>query len=104
MTRLRFGRSVVGTLLAVMGCVAPRASAQADAAESAAASQVRALEYKWADSEKRKDNVALDALFDNALVFVDYDGSLLSKAAYLTKIRAQAGVLEVAMDSMTVHT
>src|ERR1700685_1623492 len=109
MTRSPFGRMsgplVIGTLSAVMGCGAPRAAAQTDGRESAAAAQVRALEYKWADAEGHKDNLTLDALFDNALIFVEYDGTLLSKAEYLTKIRmAQAGVVEIATESMTVYT
>jgi ketosteroid isomerase-like protein len=102
MARLLFGRLVVGTLLAVAGGAAVRCAAQTN---GPAAAQVRALEYKWADAEARKDNLTLDALFDNALIFVEYDGTLLSKAAYLTKIRmAQPGVVEVATESMTVYT
>jgi len=104
MSCLRLGILATGALCAVVGCVTLCAAAQAGVPESPAAAQVRALEYKWADAEKRKDIFALDAFIDNALVFVDYDGNFLSKAAYLTKIRvAQAGVLEIAIESMNVH-
>jgi ketosteroid isomerase-like protein len=93
-------------LALVVACAASRlTAAQGTDSVSGAASHVRALEYKWAEAQARKDNRALDALFDNALVFVEYDGTLLSKAAYLTKVRMAGPTLqEVATESMSVHT
>ena len=78
---------------------------QGGGAENGAASVVRALEHKRAEAEVRKDNSALDAMFDNALVAIEDDGALLSKAEYLARIRlAGSTLLEVAVESMTVRS
>ncbi len=69
-----------------------------------AASKVRALELDWSKAEARKDNAALDALFDSSLVFVDYDGALLTKSDYLARVRsAGPGLLNITTESMTVR-
>ena len=44
----------------------------------------------------------LDALFDNALVYVDPDGTLLTKAQFLWHVRS-APVTQVVTQSMQVH-
>jgi hypothetical protein len=59
-----------------------------DAADAGAASKVLALELAWNQAEERKDTKALDALFDNALIYVDYDGSLRTKAEFLARVKS----------------
>ena len=51
-----------------------------------------ALEHAWNQAEAFKDLKALDSLFDNSLVYIDYDGSELTKAEFLSRgeIRARA--------------
>lgn len=60
---------------------------QGSAPDSGGAAKVRVLEHRRAEAEVRKDNIALDAMFDNALVLIEDDGTLRSKAEYLSRIR-----------------
>ncbi len=70
--------------------------------ESSARARVLALEHAWNQAEVFKDMKALDALFDNALVYVDYDGSLLTKAEFLAHVKS-AHIDQVITESMTVE-
>lgn len=70
-----------------------------------AEAKVRAMEDARFQAQQRKDNHTLDAMFDNALVWVEQDGSLLTKAEYLAQVHeAGSGILEIAAQSMKVHT
>jgi len=70
--------------------------------EATVGTKILALEHAWNQAETFKDMKALDALFDNALVYVDPDGTLLTKAEFL--LRVQAGpVQQVVTQSMMVH-
>ena len=73
-------------------------------AGSGLAAKVRDLEYARFDAQRRKDNLALDAMFDNALVWVEPDGVQLTKADYLAKLRKpDINVTEINPESMTVR-
>ncbi len=74
-----FALTVVCTILPL--------AAQEVGANGATEAKIRALEMSWAQAEARKDNTALNALFDDGLLFVEYDGQLLTKAQYLSKVR-----------------
>jgi uncharacterized protein DUF4440 len=64
---------------------------------------IRALEREWTVGQSRNDNRALDLLFDNALVYVEY-GKLMSKGEYLSRIRQYAPELDqIEMGPMNVH-
>lgn len=64
---------------------------------------IRALEREWTVGQSRNDNRALDLLFDNALVYVEY-GKLISKGEYLSRIRQYAPELDqIEMGPMNVH-
>lgn len=64
---------------------------------------IRALEREWADAQARNDNRALDLIFDNGLVYVEY-GKLVTKGDYLLRIHQQApGIDQVDMEPMTVR-
>ena len=79
--------------------------AQGSEGDSGAAARVRVLEHRRAEAEVRKDSIALDAMFDNALVMIEDDGTLRSKAKYLSRIRMTgAEVLEIAVVSITVRS
>ena len=55
---------------------------------SAEESKILALENAWNQAEAHKDLRSLDQLLDPSLVYVDYDGSRMSKAQFLASIRA----------------
>jgi len=57
---------------------------------SAAGSKVLALESVWNMAEEKADVRALDLIFDESMIYVDEDGSLLSKAQFLAHVK-QAG-------------
>lgn len=64
---------------------------------------IRALEHEWVEGQTRNDNRALDLIFDNALVYVEY-GRLVTKGEYLSRIKqAGPGVSEVVLEGMTVR-
>lgn len=64
---------------------------------------IRALEREWTVGQSRNDNRALDMLFDNALVYVEY-GRLMSKGEYLSRIRQYAPELDqIEMGPMNVR-
>lgn len=92
-------------LFVVLGSAALFSAGQSSETESGAAVKVRFLESRRAEAEMHKDTMALDAMFDNALVMIDADGTLRSKAEYLSRIR-QAGtaVLQVDVEAMTVRS
>lgn len=59
--------------------------AQAGGSEDAAAA-IRSLEQQWTVGQSRNNNAALDLIFDNALVYVEY-GKLVPKGEYLARIK-----------------
>jgi hypothetical protein len=73
--------------------------------DSDAPARVRVLEHRRAEAEVLKDNTALDAMLDNALVIIEDDGTLLSKAEYLSRIRlAGTAALEITVESMSARS
>jgi hypothetical protein len=61
--------------------------------EGGAATTIRALEKEWSEAQSRNDNRALDLIFDNALVYVEY-GRLVSKGEYLVRIKQASSQLD----------
>jgi ketosteroid isomerase-like protein len=76
--------SGIGLLFAASWFVA--AQDQGDSAANR--SKIIAFENAWNQAEERKDAKALDALMDNSLVYTDYDGTLKTKADFLTSVKA----------------
>ena len=75
-----------------------------DVLEGTAAAAIRALEHEWVEGQSRNDNRALDLIFDNGLVYVEY-GKLISKGEYLSRVKAaESGPSQIAMENMTVRT
>lgn len=67
------------------------------------ASAIRALEHQWVDGQSRNDNGALDLIFDNSLVYVEY-GKLVSKGDYLIRVKATGPqISQIVMEPMTVR-
>jgi ketosteroid isomerase-like protein len=87
---------------AIILAVAPHSSFAQSEAESV--TTVLALEHAWNQAELRKDTKALDAIFDNALVYVDYDGTFRSKAEFLGRIKnSSSHPQQEVTESMTGH-
>jgi ketosteroid isomerase-like protein len=82
----------------------PTALAQSTIAQQEAKSNIIALEHAWDQALEREDAKALSALFANSLLYVDYDGKLLTKIEYLERVKANATKLQqVVAQEMTVE-
>jgi ketosteroid isomerase-like protein len=74
-------------ILAALLVYAVAAVSQEESDASARESLV-ALEHAWDQALENGDVKALSAIFDNRLIYVDYDGKLLTKAEYLLRVKA----------------
>ena len=75
-----------------------------DASDPGTAASIRALEKQWTVGQSRNDNRALDLIFDNALVYVEY-GRLVTKGEYLARIKSVAPEADqIVMEPMIVRT
>ncbi len=70
--------------------------------ESASRSKILALEHVWDQAESARDLKALDELFDNALTYVEFDGTVMTKAEFLSRVKS-APPHQVTTESMTVE-
>ena len=71
--------------------------------ESGTAAAIRALEHEWVEGQSRNDNRALDLIFDNSLVYVEY-GNLVSKGDYLSRIKkGSPQPSQIVMEAMSVR-
>jgi hypothetical protein len=80
------------------GCAA--LSVPAQEADGNIATTIRALERGWVDGQSWNNNRALDLIFDNALVYVEY-GQRVTKGDYLARIKQESP--QIAMEAMTVR-
>lgn len=66
--------------------------------------RIRALEVAWNHAERAKDAAALSQLLSESLIFVDYDGTLMTKAQFLAATKDPSSVTEQLInEGMTVH-
>jgi ketosteroid isomerase-like protein len=96
---------LVGTFLMFFGVVTACVPAQTDAD---AKSKIVALEQLWNQAYKSGDTKALDSILDDAIVLVNDDGSVQTKAEFLTSVKLSnsqpnAQQQQVAPESLTVH-
>lgn len=89
-----------GVLLAVL-CRIPSSASDLAARNSEVASVVLRLERSKFRALEQKDTGVLNVLFDDALMLVDFNGDLLTKAAYLQGLH-DAIPLRAVPESMTV--
>ena len=90
-------------VLMILACLLLLA-AQQDDSEAQARSQVLALEKLWNQAYKAGDRKALGSILDNGLVLVEDDGSLKTKAEFLSSVQAPTSNEEqVAPESLTVR-
>jgi ketosteroid isomerase-like protein len=52
-----------------------------------AGSRILALENVWNQAVEHRDTKALDAMFDNSLVYIEHDGQIMTKAEYLASVK-----------------
>lgn len=90
---------LVWLLILVGACVHARAQ---DADEGGVRSKVLALEHAWNQAEAFNDLKALDSIFDNRLVYIDSDGTLMTKAEFLSHVKS-SHLQQVITQSMTVQ-
>jgi ketosteroid isomerase-like protein len=87
----------------VLACTACLLTAQ-DTVDAGARSNVLALEHAWDQAQERGDIKALGAIFANSLVFVDYDGVLLTKSEYLARVKSDSPhVQQFVIESMNIQ-
>jgi ketosteroid isomerase-like protein len=88
-------------------CVAMLVSAVAFAqgtSDADSESKILALESAWNQAVETRDTKALNAIFDNFLIYVEHDGRVMSKAEYLATVkRAGANPQQVTTEGITAH-
>lgn len=66
--------------------------------------RILALETAWNHAEQNKDIAALDQLLSASMVYIDYDGSLQSKAEFLASAKSESLHPEqITNEEMTAH-
>ena len=94
--------SLVGVVLISLCVVLGKA--QDSSKLAAEEGRLLALESAWNHAEQSKDAVALNQLLGESLVYVDYDGTLLSKKEFLeTTLHNNVQQEQINNDGMTVH-
>lgn len=86
-SRSRFARAMTCGI-ALLFATSLSAVAQGQGDSAAQRSRVLAFESAWGMAEKDKDVKALDALLDDSLTYIDYDGTLKSKGDFLAGVKA----------------
>jgi ketosteroid isomerase-like protein len=90
--------------LVILLCAALAPAAAQNSDDSAVRSKILALEHAWDQAQERGDVKALSAIFDNALIYVDYDGKLLTKAEYLARVNANhTHMQQIVAEEMSVQ-
>jgi ketosteroid isomerase-like protein len=95
-------------LLMLMACATGLLVAAQEDTESSTKSKIVALEQAWNQAYKSADTKALDVLLDNAIVLVNDDGTVQTKAEFLASVKSaslQVGSQEqqVVPESMSVR-
>jgi len=78
--------------------------AQTPATPDPQQSKILALENAWNQAEEHKDAKALETLLHPDLVYIDYDGSIMSKGQFIASIKAPTLKPEqIVNESMSAH-
>ena len=72
-----------------------------DADEAGVRTKILELEHAWNQAEAFNDLMALDSLFDNRPVYIDSDGTMMTKAAFLSHVKTSH--LQQVTQSMSVQ-
>src|ERR1700733_14311468 len=66
--------------------------------------KILALENAWNQAEEHKDAKALDSILASTLVYIDYDGSFMSKAEFMASVkRPSLHPSQIVNDSMSTQ-
>jgi ketosteroid isomerase-like protein len=81
--------TTIKTLMSVAAVVfaASLAALAQDTSDADAVAKILALESVWNQAVAARDTKALDAIFDNLLVYVEHDGRVMGKAEYLAGVK-----------------
>lgn len=94
-------------ILVLLTCVCFGGICAAQESDAAVKSKVVALEQLWNQAYKSGDAKALGAILDDAIVLVNDDGSVQSKAEFLASMKstmpASAQQQQVSPESFNVH-
>jgi len=91
------------TVLVLLAITLPGFPQTAGVAE-AERSKLLALENAWNQAEKHKDAKALETLLDPELIYVTYDGSMMTKVEYIGSIKAPSLTPDqIVNESMTAY-
>jgi ketosteroid isomerase-like protein len=92
-----------GLVTALVFAVLSFAAAQNNG-DSSAISNILALEHAWDQAQERGDVKALAEIFDNSLVYVDFDGQVLTKTGYLERAKSNSTHMEqIISEQMSVQ-
>jgi ketosteroid isomerase-like protein len=75
------------SLVLIAVCAVALLAPAQETADAGAATKILALENAWDRALESKDIKVLDAIFDNGMVYVEFDGTLLTKAELLAKVK-----------------
>jgi ketosteroid isomerase-like protein len=90
-------------LLFIVSLAIPLIHAQGGASD-ADRRRILSLENAWDQAVHQKDAQALNLILGPDLVYVDYDGKLMGKAAYLASIQSQTlQPARIVSESVNVH-
>lgn len=93
----------VGVISFVALCLLGSATPQ-NIGDAGVATRLLALEHAWNQAEERKDTKAMDGILDGSMVYIDHDGSLLSKAEFLARVKdPRLQPQEETTESMSAH-
>jgi hypothetical protein len=87
--RAGFARVIICGFALLLTATLP-AVAQDQVDSAARRSRVMVFESAWGMAEKSKDVKALDALLDDSLTYIDYDGTLKTKSDFLAGVKARS--------------
>jgi hypothetical protein len=91
-------------VLLVLVCATSLSGSAQEAGAGDGARAVRALEGERVTAQSRDDNHALDLIFDNALVYIEY-GKVVTKGDYLLRVKsAKPQAHQIVPEAMTVRT
>lgn len=66
--------------------------------------KILALENAWNQAEEHKDVKALDSLLDPTLVYIDYDGSMMTKAQFMASVQVpELHPQQIVNETMAAH-
>jgi ketosteroid isomerase-like protein len=73
-----------------------------DSDDAGTRSKILALEHAWNQAEAFNDLRALDSIFDSRLIYIDSDGTLMTKAEFLAHVKS-SHLQQVITQSMSVE-